>query len=183
MELLWLRTRDIVAFGTAGNDAIDNGTLIRTVKKVLKDTGVSTRAIEQWDEKAAADKTWPNFQTHFETANLRRLEDLTAADAGLGGAHTANSAVTAPPTTLIASILPLKPHGRGYCWTHGYRNNSNHTSLTCNNKAPGHRDATTIKDMFGGNNTVTRKRDQPAVYRSPRHHLGPNSAASATTNT
>ena len=84
-------------------DAIDNGTLIRT------DTGVSTRAIEQWDEKAAADKTWPNFQTHFETANLRRLEDLTAADAGLGGAHAANAAVTAPPTTPIASILPLKP--------------------------------------------------------------------------
>ena len=103
MELLWLRTRDIAAFGTAGNDAIDNGTLIRT------DTGVSTRAIEQWDEKAAADKTWPNFQTHFETANLRRLEDLTAADAGLGGAHAANAAVTAPPTTPIASILPLKP--------------------------------------------------------------------------
>jgi hypothetical protein len=92
MEPLWQCIQDIVAFSHAGGGPIDDVTRIRTTKKGLKDTGMFNRAIEQWDDKPAADKTWANFQTHFERANHRRLEDMTATDAGLGSGHAANAA-------------------------------------------------------------------------------------------
>jgi hypothetical protein len=35
--------------------------------------------------------------------------------------------------------------------------------------------------MFGGNNVIARNRDQPAVYRNPRHTNGNNGAATPST--
>jgi hypothetical protein len=169
MEPLWQRTQDISAFAIAGGSPIDDVTRIRTTKKVLQDigNGVFNRAIEQWDDKADADKTWANFQTHFERANHRRREDMTATDAGLGGGHAANAAVNIPAPGGNPAPAPGVVTGRSYCWTHGYCLGSNHTSLTCLHKAAGHREDATIVNMFGGNNTIARNRDQPLVYRHP----------------
>ena len=47
--------------------------------KVLQDTGDCTLAIDQWDDKVAADKSWSTFQTHFDTANQRRLETTNSS--------------------------------------------------------------------------------------------------------
>ena len=168
IEPLWLRIRDIVAFALTGGDAISNGTVIRATKKVLQDTGVFTRFIDLWDDKEAADKTCATFQTHFEKANHRRLETMTAADAGFGGGH----AVTAP--------APVVTTGRGYCWTHGYCLSSSHTSRTCMHKATGHRDDATIDNMFGGNNTIMRHRNEPAVYRPTRNVNKTNRATTSS---
>ena len=167
MEPLWLRIRNIVKFAEAGDDPINDGTLVRATKKVLQDTGVFSRAVEMWDDKTKPEKTWPNFQTHFVQANLRRLETMTATDAGLGGGHATNAAVTAPAPVVPRAPAPFAPTGRGYCWTHGLVHNTNHTSLTCVRKAPGHRDDATAEHMFGGNNTMARHRNEPAVYRHP----------------
>ena len=37
-----------------------------------------------------------------------------------------------------------------YCWTHGYRVGNNHTSATCQNKAPGDQDQATCTNTIGG---------------------------------
>ena len=181
MEPLWLRIRNIVKFAEAGDEPIPDGTLVRATKKVLLDTGVFTRAVDMWNDKPKPEQTWPHFQTHFVQANLRRLEDMTATDAGLGGGHAANAAVTVPaPVVAPAPVVPrapaavaptgrapFVPTGRGYCWTHGLVHNTSHTSLTCVRKAPGHRDDATAEHMLGGNNTMARHRNEPAVYRHP----------------
>ena len=41
-------------------------------------------------------------------------------------------------------------HPGNYCWTHGHRISREHTSATCANKAPGHRDDATAANTFGG---------------------------------
>jgi hypothetical protein len=45
-----------------------------------------------------------------------------------------------------------KPCPGNYCWTHGHRVSEHHTSATCTNKAPGHRDYATASNTFGGSN-------------------------------
>ena len=40
-----------------------------------------------------------------------------------------------------------------YCWTQGYRVGNNHTSATCQNKAPGHQDRATRTNTTGGSQT------------------------------
>lgn len=185
MAPLWRRTQDIVAIGAAGNDVIDDGAITRALHLVLTLTGQFSRALGQWDDKLEADQTWANFKTHFNAANRRRLETLTATAAGLGGNHTANAAIAnnqAVPNAPAATTVTINIEtGRSYCWTHGYCLGSNHTSLTCRNKAPGHRDDATILDMFGGNNSIARNRNQPAIYRSPRHHLGAHDSPATST--
>ena len=44
---------------------------------------------------------------------------------------------------------PPKDHG-SYCWTHWYLVIPSHTSATCHNKKPGHKDKATRKDNMGG---------------------------------
>ena len=177
MEPLWLRIRDIVDFAAAGDDLIENKLIIRATKKVLHDTSQVQRAIEMWDDKVAADQTWINFQTHFETANHRRLGTMTAYDAGLGGGHAANTPARGGNPAPASGVST----GRSYCWTHGYCLGSNHTSLTCLNKATGHRDDATIVAMYGGNNTIARKRDEPMVYHHPSPSNGANGATTPST--
>ena len=44
-----------------------------------------------------------------------------------------------------------KCHDNGnYCWTHGDHVGNNHTSATCQNKAPGHQDQATHTNTMGG---------------------------------
>jgi hypothetical protein len=181
IETLWLRVRDNVAFAHAGRDTIDNRTMVSATKEVLRKTGQFDHAIRTWNDKEEDDQTWANFQTHFEKANHHRLEAMTATDAGLGGGHAANAAVNTPTPGGNSAPAPGIQTGRSYCWTHGYCLGSNHTSLTCLHKATGHRDDATIANMFGGNNVIARNRDQPAVYRNPRHTNGNNGAATPST--
>ena len=90
------------------------------------------------------------------------VEQLTAA----------NLALTSTIATLTATVKKLadkggKPTPRGtsaasgprltknpvpgnYCWTHGHRCSKDHSSLTCGNKAPGHKDEATSSNTMGG---------------------------------
>jgi hypothetical protein len=42
------------------------------------------------------------------------------------------------------------PSARNYCWTHGYKVGSNHTSLTCKLPKPDHKTEATRADIMGG---------------------------------
>ncbi len=44
---------------------------------------------------------------------------------------------------------PRKDYG-GYCWSHGYLVKADHTSHTCRNKKPGHKDEATRDNNMGG---------------------------------
>lgn len=182
LDPLWMRASTAIVVATEGNDPITNATLIRTFQKVLKDTGVFEQDLRDWENKAEADKTWDNFKIHFDAANEYRLENMTAEAAGFHGAnnteHQANAAVHTgqSPNRNNALVDPMSLTW-GYCWTHGCGRNSEHTSLTCTNKAPGHQDDATMDNMKGGNNTIRRRRNERPVYRRPQNDQnGPNPA-------
>ena len=55
----------------------------------------------------------------------------------------------APSTSSTRPRRQRKDHG-GYCWTHGYLVVPSHTSQTCKNKKPGHKDEATRVNNMGG---------------------------------
>jgi hypothetical protein len=52
--------------------------------------------------------------------------------------------------TPAGSHATRKPCPGNYCWTHGHCVSKHHTSATCANKAPGHRDDATASNTLGG---------------------------------
>ncbi len=76
-----------------------------------------------------------------------------AATPGWGWTQAATQAATLAATPAgICACATKKPCPGNYCWTHGHRVSEHHTSMTCANKAPGHRDDTTASNTFGGSN-------------------------------
>jgi hypothetical protein len=47
----------------------------------------------------------------------------------------------------------FNPSPSNYCWTHGYKLGSTHTSLTCKLPKPGHKKEATRADNMGGSRT------------------------------
>ncbi len=74
-----------------------------------------------------------------------------AATPGWGWTQAATQAAT-PAATPAGICVTKKPFPRNYCWNHGHRVSKHHTSATCANKAPGHRDGATASNTFGGSN-------------------------------
>jgi hypothetical protein len=72
------------------------------------------------------------------TATNKKLVDKVGA-ATLRG----NSASAGPQITR-------NPVPGNYCWTHGHRCSKDHMSVTCGNKAPGHKEEATSLNTMGG---------------------------------
>jgi hypothetical protein len=88
---------------------------------------------------------------------LANMATATAADRGVVSAPTqANSHLAKQLEDNSSELRELKallnkersekwgqrsfnPSSRNYCWTHGYKNGSTHTSLTCKLPKPGHK--------------------------------------------
>ncbi len=90
------------------------------------------------------------------TATNKKLVDAAtrrggtpAATPGRGGTQTETQAAT-PAATPAGIRTTRKPCPGNYCWTHGHCVSKHHTSATCANKAPGHRDNATASNTFGG---------------------------------
>ncbi len=92
------------------------------------------------------------------TNNSAVLQQLTAANLALtaklvdlamrrGG--TPAAAPAASPA-VGGGRSTSKPCPGNYCWTHRHRVSATHTSATCANKSPGHRDDATAANTFGG---------------------------------
>ena len=62
------------------------------------------------------------------------------------GGHTSSGAATTNNDTDLS--------GHGYCWSHGFMKNPEHTSATCNFKKPGHKEAATALNTMGGKTHV-----------------------------
>jgi hypothetical protein len=99
---------------------------------------------------------------------LANLATATAADRGLVAALTqANSHLAKQLEDNASELRELKalldkerreklcprrfnPSASNYCWTHGYKVGSTHTSLTCKLPKPGHKTEATRADNRGG---------------------------------
>jgi hypothetical protein len=99
---------------------------------------------------------------------LSNLATATAADRGVVAALTqANSRLTKQlegNSNELRELKPLlknersekrgkhsfNPSPRNYCWTHGYKAGSTHTSLTFKLPIPGHETEATRADNMGG---------------------------------
>jgi hypothetical protein len=86
------------------------------------------------------------------TANIT---SLTASVASLTAAYTILMAGTSAPQAL-GTQCPRDNTRKGYlaeneyCWTHGYRVNKGHNSITCKNKADVHKDGATQANTMNG---------------------------------
>jgi hypothetical protein len=69
-----------------------------------------------------------------------------------------------PAGPLLSGRPPVHTATTGYCWTHGSSNNTAHTSATCKNQAPGHKDTATLTNKLGGSDKVWT----PHSSRQPR---------------
>ena len=67
------------------------------------------------------------------------------------GTPTAGNPASGAPTAKPAVGKSVNtPHPGNYCWTHGHRVNSGHTSASCTRKAKGHCDEATTDNTLGG---------------------------------
>jgi hypothetical protein len=100
--------------------------------------------------------------------SLSNLATATAADRGVVAALTqANSRLAKQLEDNSAELRELKallhkerhdkrgqrtfsPSKRNYCWAHGYKVGSTHTSLTCKLPKPGHKSEATGENSMGG---------------------------------
>ncbi len=92
------------------------------------------------------------------TATNKKLVDAAnhrggtpAVTPGRGGTQVATQAAT-PVATPAGIRATRKPCPGNYCWTHGHFMSKHHTSATCANKAPGHRNNAMASNTFGGSN-------------------------------
>ena len=85
---LFRRYTDTREFATAAGVDIPVSQLLNSAYSAIYNTGLYFNDLEKWDEKAAADHTWPNFQTFFCTAQ-HKLQSCqrTSSAAGYHGAH------------------------------------------------------------------------------------------------
>jgi hypothetical protein len=95
---------------------------------------------------------------------LASLATATAADRGVVAALTRSTkqlADNAPELRELKALLDrerrekrgprrFNPSSSNYCWIHGYKVCSNHTSLTCKLPRPGHKTEATRADNMGG---------------------------------
>ena len=148
IEELWHRISEIQRFASASEEEITDSTALRLTLKVFDATGVFITDTEKWRDKDLIDWTMDNFQEHFNKATKERTRKLTAQTAGFHGAHSAvivtppgaaNALTPATPAGTTAVIPPGRASDYFYCWTHGLGKNDKHTSLLCENRAPGHK--------------------------------------------
>jgi hypothetical protein len=115
---------------------------------------------------------------------LENLATATAADRGVVAALTqANSCLAKQLEDNSAELRELKalldkerrekwgprgfnPSASNYCWTHGYKVGSTHTSLTCKLPKPGHKTETTRADNMGGSQANRESCSGPATLNN-----------------
>jgi hypothetical protein len=89
--------------------------------------------------------------SNFALSSL--VTTLTATDKKLAEA-LAKAKLTCPLAATPETPRPMRstnaPFPGNYCWTHGHPCSQHHTSITCGNKAVGHKDDATASNMMGG---------------------------------
>ena len=73
------KLEDLQDFGTSTQNDYPDTQLIKFLIDIIKTNGVVEHNIRLWNDKVRSDKTWDNFNTHFEEAlkNLRTRRGKT----------------------------------------------------------------------------------------------------------
>jgi hypothetical protein len=179
IDALFEQLNQGVYFASAGQEPLVDSHIARLGYNLVLQTGLFPDACRDWRLKPSADRTYAAFQTHFRRMDMDRQEAATSGSAGFHGAANLAAAADNQPAPLsehallltelaalraqlAAAIIappPAAPRmstrrahhpARSYCWTHGSSDNISHTSLTCRNKANGHRDEATFRNKLGG---------------------------------
>ncbi|EEC45165.1 predicted protein [Phaeodactylum tricornutum CCAP 1055/1] len=174
LESVFLQLDEAIAFSIDGNDPISEAAAVRAGYEVIAHSGLLPLDCKEWRKLPTAAHTLAHFQQHFSLADDDRR--LTATTGSLGYANVLAAAPSlAPATTSDTLSLPfsalsvsqtsVSSPDMTYCWTHGTSKNRRHTSATCKNKAPGHRDDATATNTLGGS-TKERGTATPMVNSS-----------------
>jgi hypothetical protein len=130
-----------------GEDPISDDMLIRKTVKVMEASGVFVHEVKEWNNKAKADKTFANLETHFENANKHRLLSEKSLKETLA-AHQAQTKTKEPEADT-----PAEP-SFGYCHTHGFCKNLGHTSASCKFPGTSHKKEATSQNKMGGSTSM-----------------------------
>ena len=98
IETLYRQIDDGLAFATAGDSPIDDGTAVRITYNLIFATGVFELPCRDWRAKPRNEKTLANLKTFFQAANNDRSATTSSA-----GYHSANAAIT--PNNTLVSLL------------------------------------------------------------------------------
>jgi hypothetical protein len=159
IETIFHRLNDAIAYSTAGRDPITEAAAVCAGYNVLEHSGLFPCACKTWRTALPDTHTLANLCAIFKVANTDRKRTVTTGSLGY-----ANILATAPSVLLllVPDLLSLPFSAllvsnssatlseKTYCWSHGSSNNHWHTSATCKNKAPGHRDDATAANPLGG---------------------------------
>ena len=74
IENLFAQIDESLEYADSGNSPFTNAQIVTNAYILIFSTGQLERACEEWDSKAEADKTWPNFKTHFRAAHQRYIK-------------------------------------------------------------------------------------------------------------
>lgn len=162
LEQLW-KQMDTAKAIAGTQEPISDTTMIRVSIKNLRNVPEFKSGLAKFNELDDAQQTWAQLKTIMNKADKSRLLDLSTQDAGY---HSANKVEEQPKENKENT----SPTGTAlfYCWTHGLGRNPNHTSSTCKNPAANHNKKATADNMMGGNNKITRKRTEKAIYKPPQ---------------
>ena len=81
---IFAKAQEYQKYASAFGDRITAKQLMTIVYNILRKTGKFNSALQKWNEKSEADKTWDNFKQHFREAStvLKEFEPTTTGDAG-----------------------------------------------------------------------------------------------------
>ena len=171
IEDLWAKIVNIQRVAAFGQVPIPDITIITLTLAMIEKTGLLASTTEKFRLlRPVPEWTVATFKADFIMGNKERIRRLAAGDAGFHGAHSATLPVTPIPAIAAAAVTPSTPAAPAppaaaphvtveggkmfYCWTHGLSQHRNHTSLTCLNKAEGHKDNATAFRMQGHQKVV-----------------------------
>ena len=150
-------TSNQAGYQAAHNAAYDTASYDIQQETALAIANLATATASNRSTVASLTATISNLSTELTLANAK-LVHITAELASLRLAMASPLTGIVPTSTPKPKPKSTVPHvpNTNYCWTHGYRVNSTHTSATCPRPDQGHQTAATRSNTMGGS---TRTKD------------------------
>jgi hypothetical protein len=165
LELVFARALKCRRFAASGGDPISDPAYIHILLEVFTESGVFTRALEDWRAKDDTDHTTANLKTHFGKADKECLCSTSTLKATLS-AHAA-IANSSKPGHPFPSPGGTDLSGWKYCWSHGL-SLGGHSSSQCTRPYKGHCKEATLSNRMGGVTRISAKKgDKPAFVPPP----------------
>jgi len=95
LAIYYKRLQDFKTYAAQGDETISDANLMNMAIRHLRATGHFHKAIRDWKDKQAAQKTWANFKTHFNKARKQAQQEA---------AHTSGSTFQAANQVLIEQL-------------------------------------------------------------------------------